>query len=330
MNVVAHSRPAKLPGANDPCWCGAGTKYKKCHRGEDSASRAPAVETKRVRKGTVTPMRSVPPHIPRPDYADGGEPQERDTLDAATKLARMRRACKAVAEVLNECAAALQPGVTTEEIDVICHEAYIKRGGFPSTLNYVGDPDAPRYPKALCTSVNEVVLHGIPDSRPLEEGDIINLDVTIYLDGVHGDCSATFPIGKVDGESARLLKATKDALYVGIEAVKPGKRINDIGRAIEAFARNNGYGVVREFCGHGIGEMFHTTPTVPHFFDARADTVIREGMIFTIEPMLTVGAPQLMGWNDGWTIVTRDGKRSAQFEHTIHVTPTGAEILTLA
>lgn len=330
MNVTLQSRPAKLPGANDPCWCGSGTKYKKCHRAEDSTARGPVVETRRVRKGVVSPRRPVPAHIPRPDYADGGEPQLRNTLDPATKLARMRSACRAAAEVLNECAAALKPGVTTDAIDVICHEGYIKRGGFPSTLNYPGHPDAPRFPKALCTSVNEVVLHGIPDSRPLENGDIINLDITIYLNGVHGDCSATFPVGDIDTEAQRLLKATNDALYIGIEAAKPGRRINDIGRAIEEFARKSGYGVVREFCGHGIGEMFHTAPTVPHFFDARADTVIQEGMLFTIEPMLTLGSPQLSEWDDGWTIVTRDGRRSAQFEHTVYITANGAEILTRA
>lgn len=330
MNV-AQTRPAKLPGPNDPCWCGSGTKYKKCHRGDDASAKAPVLETKRVKKGVVSPMRPVPPHIPRPEYADGGEPKELHTLDAATTLARMRKACKAVAEVLNECAAALEPGVTTDEIDAICHEAYIKRGGYPSTLNYVGHPNAPRYPKSLCTSVNEVVLHGIPDSRPLEEGDIVNLDVTIFLDGVHGDCSATFPIGKIDAESERLLQATKDALYVGIDAAKPGKRIYDIGRAIEAFAKSKGYGVVREFCGHGIGETFHYPRlTIPHFFDARADQLITAGMIFTIEPMLTIGSPQLVEWDDGWTIVTRDGRRSAQFEHTVHITPNGAEILTVA
>ncbi|MFL5322479.1 MAG: type I methionyl aminopeptidase [Myxococcaceae bacterium] len=329
MNVVQTSRPAKLPSPNDPCWCGSGSKYKKCHRGDDAQARAPVAESKRVIKGTVSPVRPVPPEIPRPDYVTNGRIGPGLPSDPATRIDRIKRACRAVAEVLNETAAALRPGITTDEIDAICHAAYIKRGGYPSDLLYVGGPTP--YPKSLCTSVNEVVLHGVPDSRPLEAGDIVNLDVTIFLDGVHGDCSATYAVGgKTDPESERLIRVTKECLMLGIEAAKPGRRIFEIGRAIEAHAKRHGYGVVREFCGHGIGEIFHTDPTVPHYYEPHADTIIREGMVFTIEPMLTMGSPNLAQWDDGWTVVTADGRRSAQFEHTLLVEKSGAVPLTIA
>jgi methionyl aminopeptidase len=321
MNVM--ERPAKLPGPNEPCWCGSGAKYKKCHRGEDAQSRAAPVASRRVQPGTVSPMRTVPAEIPRPDYALTGIPGPGIMGDPATRLERMKRACRAAAEVLQESAAALAPGVTTDAIDAICHQAYIARGGFPSTLNYH------QFPKSLCTSVNEVVLHGIPDSRPLEAGDIVNLDITIYLDGMHGDCSATYAVGRTDPESERLMRVTRECLELGIEAAKPGRKLYEIGRAIEVHAKKHGYGVVREFCGHGIGELFHTDPTVLHVFDPTADTVLEEGMFFTIEPMLTLGSPQLLQWRDNWTVVTADGKRSAQYEHTVHLTKDGAVPLTV-
>jgi methionyl aminopeptidase len=244
--------------------------------------------------------------------------------DPALRVERIRRACRAAAEVLAEGGRAVRPGVTTDEIDAIVHEAYLARGGYPSTLNYHG------YPKALCTSVNEVILHGIPDSRPLEDGDIVNLDVTIYLDGMHGDCSATFLVGHVDESSRRLVRVTREAMELGISAVKPGRPISDIGRAIERHAAANGYGVVRAFCGHGIGEDFHMEPQVLHYYEPRARTVMEEGMVFTVEPMLTQGPPEHVVWSDGWTAATADGRRSAQFEHTVLVTRDGAEILTLA
>lgn len=315
-------RPSHLPGANEACWCGSGIKYKKCHRGADYASRVSVPAERRVRPGLLSPRREVPPHIPRPDYAETGKPGPGFPGDPATRLERMRRACRAAAEVLQHTGRAVRPGVTTDELDAICHAAYIERGGFPSTLNYHG------FPKSLCTSVNEVILHGIPDNRPLEHGDIVNLDVTIYLDGMHGDCSATFPVGAVDDASQKLMRVTRECLMLGIEAVKPGQPLNVIGRAIETHAIKHGYGVVRAFCGHGIGETFHTEPQIVHFYDPEDTTVIEEGMIFTIEPMLTQGTWKHVGWDDGWTIVTADGKRSAQFEHTLLVTRDGAEILT--
>jgi methionyl aminopeptidase len=318
------NRPAKLPGPNEPCWCGSGAKYKKCHRSRDAAERAPASPRRQVQKGKVSPQRSVPAHIPRPDYAETGQPGPGFPGDPATRVERMRRACRAAAEVLKVTGAAVRPGITTDELDGICHAAYIERGGYPSTLNYRG------FPKSLCTSVNEVILHGIPDSRPLEEGDIVNLDITIYLDGMHGDCSATFAVGKTDAESERLMRVTRECMELGIDAVRPGRHLKAVGAIIESHASANGFGVVRHFCGHGIGETFHAPPQVAHYFDSKDETVIEEGMFFTIEPMLTQGTWELRQWSDGWTIVTADLRRSAQYEHTILVTPSGAERLTLA
>ena len=316
------------PGANDPCWCGSGQKYKRCHREADTAAGrtgGPPFRPGAVRPGVVSPRRAVPPEIPRPNYAVTGRPRPSPRVqDAEVRLARIRRACRAAAEVLAEGARALEPGVTTDAIDGIVHDAYIARGGYPSTLNYHG------YPKSLCTSVNEVILHGIPDSRPLQDGDIVNLDVTIYLEGMHGDCSGTFAVGAVDEASRRLMRVTRECLALGISAVKPGRPISEVGRVIERHATAHGYGVVRAFCGHGIGEDFHMDPQVLHYYEPRARQTMEEGMVFTIEPMLTMGRPDHVVWPDGWTAVTADGQRAAQFEHTIVVTRDGAEILTVA
>src|SRR5918995_5462757 len=314
MRTVAEA-PALLPQANDPCWCGSGRKYKRCHKRSEG----------RVLPGTVSPMRPVPAHIERPPYAETGVPVQWDEprVKSPETIARMRRAGAVAAEILRLAGEALRPGLTTDELDAYVHELYIERGAYPSPLNYNG------YPKSLCTSVNEVICHGIPDSRALLDGDIVNLDVTIYLDGVHGDTNATFPVGQIDEASARLIAVTHDCLDRGIAAVKPGRPIRDIGRAIQAHAEGQGYGVVRAFVGHGIGEQFHTDLQVPHYDDPRASTVIEPGMTFTIEPMITMGAWQHQLWSDGWTAVTVDRQRTAQFEHTLLVTDDGAEILTL-
>jgi len=209
----------------------------------------------------------------------------------------------------------------------VTHQAYLDEGGYPSTLGYRG------YAKSLCTSVNEVVAHGIPDDRPLEPGDIVNCDVTIYLDGVHGDCSRTFLVGGeavVDPATVALVRATEAALHAGVAAVRPGARVRDIGRAIQKVARAGGYGIVRELVGHGIGEQFHGEPHVHHYDEPRNKAVVRPGMAFTIEPMLTLGMPEVVLWDDQWTIVTLDGQPSAQFEHTVLVTDDGVEVLTAA
>jgi len=301
--------------ANDPCWCGSGRKFKRCHK----------QSTEHIRPGRVSPMRSVPTDIPRPPYAETGVPVRIPESHVRTPevIERMRRAGREAAQVLQTVAAAIAPGVTTDELDALCHEEIIRRGAYPSPLNYGG------FPKSLCTSVNEVICHGIPDDRALVDGDIVNLDVTIYLDGVHGDTNATFPVGQIDEESAQLIDVTRECLDRGIAAVHPGRPISDIGRAIQHHAESHGYGVVRAFVGHGIAEQFHTDLQIPHYFDQRATTIIEPGMTFTIEPMITLGAWQHHMWDDDWTAVTVDRRRTAQFEHTLLVNDDGVEILTL-
>ena len=301
--------------ANDPCWCGSGRKYKRCHRAGEG----------RIRPGRVSPMRAVPPEIGRPDYAETGHPRRwaEPMVKSPDVIARMRVAGRAAAEVLAETAAAVRPGITTDELDAICHAACISRGGYPSPLNYHG------YPKSLCTSVNEVICHGIPDDRALSDGEIVNLDVTIFLNGVHGDTNATYLVGdNVDAESRMLVRVTAECLELAIAAVVPGRPLSDIGRAIEAHAGRHHLGVVRTFVGHGVGEQFHTQPSVPHYFTASASTVMESGMIFTVEPMITLGTWREKVWDDGWTAVTADGRRTAQFEHTLLVTDSGVDVLT--
>jgi methionyl aminopeptidase len=302
------------PKANDPCWCGSGRKFKRCHK----------ASTEHIRPGRVSPTRPVPPEIPRPPYADTGVPVRTPGSHVRTPdvIERMRVAGRAAAEVLQIVGAAVAPGVTTDELDAICHEECITRGGYPSPLNYGA------FPKSLCTSVNEVICHGIPDDRALVDGDIVNLDVTIFLNGVHGDTNATFPVGRIDQASADLIAVTRECLDQGIAAVKPGRQIREIGRAIQSHAEGHGYGVVRAFVGHGIAETFHTDLQIPHYDDPRSTTVIEPGMTFTIEPMITMGAWQHEIWDDNWTAVTVDRRRTAQFEHTLLVNDDGAEVLT--
>jgi len=308
------SRTHGVLKANDPCWCGSGRKFKRCHK----------AATDRIQPGRLSPTRSVPESIGRPPYAESGQAIRRP--EAAVKspeiIERMRRAGRAAAEVLAGTAAAITPGITTDELDAICHAACIARGGYPSPLNYNG------FPKSLCTSVNEVICHGIPDDRALVDGDIVNLDVTIFLDGVHGDTNATFLVGEVDEQSRRLVEVTRESLELGIAAVRPGRPFSDIGRAIQTHAEAAGFGVVRSFVGHGIGEQFHTDLHVPHYYEPRLTTAMEEGMTFTIEPMITVGAHEHDLWDDGWTAVTVDRRRTAQFEHTLVVTADGADVLT--
>ncbi len=279
----------------------------------------------RIQPGQVSPTRPVPEGIAAPPYvANGGIPITRPLppVTDPDALARLRRSCQAARRVLDVVGAHVRPGVTTDELDAIAHDAYLAEGGYPSPLGYRG------FPKSLCTSVNEVVAHGIPDDRPLADGDIVNCDITIYLDGMHGDCSATFLVGQVDPEVQRLVAVTRQALEVGVAQVRPGGRVRDIGRAIERLAKRSGFGVVRELVGHGIGEEFHSTPYVHHYDEPRDRTKLVPGMVFTIEPMLTLGLPDIVQWDDGWTVVTFDGSPSAQFEHTVRVTEAGVEILT--
>ena len=275
--------------------------------------------------GTLSPARSVPAHIPRPEYVGrkGPKPYEGPEVQTDETIEKMRIASRIAARAMDAAAAAIAPGVTTDELDRIAHAYMCDHHAYPSDLGYRG------FPKSICTSVNEVICHGIPDSTVLQDGDIVNLDVTAFIHGVHGDLNATFLVGDVDEESKLLVERTREATRRGIAAVKPGRQINIIGRVIESYAKRFGYGVVRDFTGHGINTSFHSGLIVPHYDSPYATTVMQPGMTFTIEPMLTLGDYRHDIWADGWTVVTKDRSRTAQFEHTLVVTQDGSEILTL-
>jgi methionyl aminopeptidase len=275
--------------------------------------------------GTQTPWREVPASIRRPEYVGrkaparwtGGDVQDADTIE------RMRVASRIAAQALEEVGRNVVPGVTTDELDRIAHDFLVEAGAYPSTLGYRG------FPKSCCTSLNEVICHGIPDSTVVEDGDIVNVDITAFIGGVHGDTNATFLAGNVAEDVRLLVERTHEATMRGIKAVRPGRQLNVVGRVIESYAKRFGYGVVRDFTGHGIGETFHSGLYVPHYDNPDLDVVIEPGMTFTIEPMITLGTHEYDLWTDGWTVVTKDRSWTAQFEHTILVTETGTEILTL-
>ncbi|WP_433889024.1 type I methionyl aminopeptidase [Streptomyces sp. CA-111067] len=275
--------------------------------------------------GKLSPTRQVPASIPRPEYVGkpGPAPYTGSEVQDAETVEKMRIASRIAARAMDEAAKAVAPGVTTDELDRIAHEYMVDHQAYPSDLGYRG------FPKSLCTSVNEVICHGIPDSTELRDGDIVNLDVTAFIHGVHGDCNATYLVGDVDEESRLLVERTRESLARAIKVVRPGRQINVIGRVIESYAKRFGYGVVRDFTGHGINTSFHSGLIIPHYDDPRATTLMRPGMTFTIEPMLTLGTHTWDQWDDGWTVVTKDRKRTAQFEHTLVVTADGAEVLTL-
>jgi methionyl aminopeptidase len=247
-----------------------------------------------------------------------------DVYDAET-IEKIRRAGKISSQALDLIGSVMRPGMTTDEIDQIGHDYVISHGAYPSTLGYRG------YPKSLCTSVNEVICHGIPDDTVIQEGDLVNVDITSYLDGVHGDTNRTFIVGETSPEVRDLVERTHEALNRGIKAVAPGREVNVIGRAIESYAKRFGYGVVRDFTGHGVGTSFHSGLIIPHYDSAPLYNDIMEvGMVFTIEPMLTLGTHEWDMWSDDWTVTTKDKSWTAQFEHTLVVTETGADILTLS
>jgi methionyl aminopeptidase len=312
MSVVAP--PSVLPQANEQCWCASGRKYKRCHKPLEG----------RVLPGEISPYRPVPAEIIRPSYAESGKVIRWDEprVKSVEIIERMRVAGAMAAEILRLAGEMIRPGITTDDIDVYVHDLTIERGAYPSTLNYGG------YRKSLCTSVNEVICHGIPDSRVLLDGDIINLDVTCFFGGVHGDTNATFCVGEVDPESQKLIRVTEECTWKGIEAVRPDRPVSDIGKAIETHAKKHQFGVVKAFVGHGIGEQFHTDIQVLHYYDPRSSMIMRPGMTFTVEPMITLGGWQHRMWDDDWTAVTADGKRTAQYEHTLLVTETGVDVLT--
>ena len=276
--------------------------------------------------GNVSPLRAVPAHIPRPEYVGKKAPAaySGNNIYSPEQIELIRESGRIAAQAVEAVAAAIVPGVTTEELDAIGHEFVISHDAYPSTLGYRG------YPKSLCSSINEVICHGIPDDTVLRDGDLINIDITAFKNGMHGDLNATFIVGEASEEVTLLVSRTKEALARGIKAVAPGREVNVIGRTIESYAKRFGYGVVRDFTGHGVGEAFHSGLIIPHYDSAPAyDTVMEVGMVFTIEPMLTLGTHEWDMWADDWTITTKDKSLTAQFEHTLVVTERGAEILTL-
>jgi methionyl aminopeptidase len=275
-------------------------------------------------------MLSTPSDIPRPDYALTGQPVSETaqrgnaSIHVCTKkeIRGIRAACKLGREILDLAHSLVRPGITTDEIDRVVHAAIVARGAYPSPLNYNN------FPKSLCTSVNEVVCHGIPDARPLEDGDIVNLDISVYFKGYHADLNETYCVGSVDSKYQKLIEASYNALNEAILLVKPGAMCREFGDVISRLVGRAGFSVARAYCGHGIGSLFHSNPTIPHYGKNKAIGVLKPGMVFTIEPMINEGGWQEETWIDEWTSVTRDGKRSAQFEHTLLVTETGVEILT--
>lgn len=279
-----------------------------------------------IKRGRVSAQLEVPPSIERPEYMfhDGPEVVTASDVKSPEVIARIREAGRLAAEALQYAGSLVKPGVTTDYIDRKTHEFIVARGAYPSPLGYMG------FPKSICTSINEVICHGIPDDRVLQDGDIVNIDITVYKDGVHGDTCGMFVAGTTSEENELLIERTQEALRRGIRAVKPGRPINAIGRVISAYAKRFGYGVVRDYTGHGVGEAFHSGLIIPHYDAAPEHSETMEvGMVFTVEPMLTLGGVDWEQWDDGWTVLTADGSMTAQFEHTIVVTEDGADILTL-
>ena len=281
--------------------------------------------------GRLSPTRTVRSGIPRPEYVGRKEPRiARGDVYSPDELERIRVSGRIAAQAVEAVGAAVRPGITTDELDAVAHDFLVAHDAYPSTLGYRG------YPKSSCTSLNEVVCHGIPDDTALQDGDILNVDITAFHDGMHGDLNRTFLVGEVAPDVADLVTRTEEALHRGIKAVAPGRQVNVIGRAIESYAKRFGYGVVRDFTGHGVGRAFHSGLIIPHYDSAPVFADVMEvGMVFTIEPMLTIGTVEKPGtiewdlWPDEWTVTTRDKSWTAQFEHTLVVTERGADILTL-
>jgi methionyl aminopeptidase len=276
--------------------------------------------------GVRSPERLVPPRITRPEYVGKKAPAKYTGTDIYSheEIERIRTAGRIAADAIALVGENVRPGVTTDQLDEIGHRYLIDHGAYPSTLGYRG------FAKSLCSSVNEVVCHGIPDDTVIEDGDIVNIDITAYLDGVHGDSNRTFIAGEAPDDVRLLVERTEESLRRGIKSVAPGRQVNVIGRAIESYAKRFGYGVIRDFTGHGVGRAFHSGLIIPHYDSApQYDTVMEVGMVFTIEPMLTLGTHEWDMWSDDWTVTTKDKSMTAQFEHTLVVTESGADILTL-
>lgn len=298
------------------CFCKSGKPFSMCH----------GSPSKLLTKGIVSPQNAVPDFIQKPEYAISGRPRispPANYVETPQNIEKIRYASQCARKVLNFLKSEAKEGVTTDALDVMAFEMMMQLHVYPSPLNYCG------FPKSICTSVNEVICHGIPDSRPLQKGDILNIDVTVYVYGVHGDCSEMVIIGETDEVSKSLILNTWECMRLGIETIKDGTRVSDIGAAIEPFAKSKNLSVVRAFCGHGVGSSFHTQLQVSHFLDRTIKTKLRAGMVLTVEPMINLGTYRHKIWDDQWTALTQDSFRSAQFEHTLLVTPTGYEILTL-
>ena len=276
--------------------------------------------------GVISKPLAVPKSITRPEYVGKRAPAEWTGGHVKTQeqVEKIRAAGKLAAQAIELAGNSIVPGMKTNDLDIIVHDFLVANNAYPSTLGYRG------FPKSCCTSVNEIICHGIPDDLEIHDGDIVNIDVTAYLDGFHGDSNKTFKVGNVSEEVSLLVDRTKEALDRAIASVMPGRQINVIGRTIESFAKRFNYGVVRDFTGHGIGEAFHSGLVIPHFDAApNYSNTMEVGMVFTIEPMLTLGTHEWDMWPDGWTVATKDKSITAQFEHTLVVTESGAQILTL-
>ncbi|KAG2326220.1 hypothetical protein Bca52824_008948 [Brassica carinata] len=329
-SVHVKAQLSSIPGDQNSDLVSQGWLY--CvRRGQGRTPKLPHFDwTGPLKQYLISPKRFVPAEIEKPDWAIDGTPKIEPNSDlqhvveikTPEQIQRMRETCKIAREVLDAAARVIRPGVTTDEIDRVVHEATIAAGGYPSPLNYYF------FPKSCCTSVNEVICHGIPDARKLEDGDIVNVDVTVCYKGCHGDLNETYFVGNVDEASRQLVKCTYECLEKAIAIVKPGVRFREIGEIVNRHATMSGLSVVRSYCGHGIGDLFHCAPNIPHYARNKAVGVMKAGQTFTIEPMINAGSWRDRTWPDGWTAVTADGKRSAQFEHTLLVTETGVEVLT--
>jgi methionyl aminopeptidase len=313
-------------GRNDPCWCGSGTKYKKCHlpadraagRTPDSDAGATGAAGSSAPSGLTSLFRgksSRPPTRPR------RKPRE-IRIKTADEIEGIRRACQLTRSILDDLSGVVAPGVPTGEIDRFVHDRITGAGATPATLGYNG------YPASSCISINEVVCHGIPDARELAAGHIVNIDVTSVLDGYYGDASRMYLVGEVSDDARRLVEVTRESLDRGIEAVRPGAHVGDIGHAIQSYAEGHGFSVVRQMVGHGVGLEFHEAPEIPHFGRPGDGPELAPGMVFTIEPMINAGGWRLKILDDDWTAVTVDGSLSAQWEHTVAVTADGVDVLT--
>lgn len=285
----------KILSRNDVCWCGSGKKYKKCHMDQDTALYS------YQEQGYTLPPRGV--------------------VKTQEQIEGIRKSSKLTKEILDKVGDMIKAGVTTNEINRWVHEYTLQKGGTPATLNYNG------FPKSLCTSINNVICHGIPDETKLKDGDIVNIDITSILDGYYSDASRMFMVGNVSEKAKKLVEVAKECLYVGLEQVKPYSPLNNVGRAIEEHANKNGFSIVRDYGGHGVGIAFHEFPHVDHYARKDKGVLLLPNMVFTVEPMVNEGGYECLILEDDWTVITKDGSLSAQWEHTIRVTEDGYEIL---